>query len=453
MLLDTDATLPTEDMYGRNFINGRWVFPAAPYDFEIRSPSDSSVLATVPLSSHNDVNGAIAAARQSQRGDWAHAATRRYVLVDLLDWLAERAPELAELQCAESGLSPEDSAVSILAAMKLARTLVTESTGPVTRQHGGVSGHILSWGLPFTEMLTSVVGSLATGMSAVVKPSLRGPLSPVAVAMAASHTGLPPGVLNLVQGTGVDVGAALISSPELDRLHVHGNRNTLARARRAGPRTGVPLTTPSVGGNAAIVSPETAPGQIASMAAKAAAALRIHSTGGLFGQSIVAAHSRVAPAVLDALVDALSDITPAPLPSDPIRQRAIGRLGALCAGGAQVLLGGKIPDDIEHRMGWRIPPVVVDLGDSGRAADLLTSAGDPLGPILTVVRWTTDEDLEELFGDPLFADSYGSVWGDGFVDDFIRFGAMARSQIPIEMACDGKLPAAWSGRQLTTKRD
>ena len=63
-----------------------------------------------------------------------------------------------------------------------------------------------------------VLPALAGGDTVIVKPSLRGPLSPVAFAYLATQAGLPPGVVNVVQGTGVDVGAELISRPDLSAL-------------------------------------------------------------------------------------------------------------------------------------------------------------------------------------------------------------------------------------------
>jgi acyl-CoA reductase-like NAD-dependent aldehyde dehydrogenase len=445
MLLDTTTALPTDEHYNRNFIDGQWVFPAAPYEYEIRNPADSTISAVVPLSSRNDVSRAIAAAHRSQDGLWAHTDRRNQLLAQLLSRLAELAPGLARLQSIETGLAHADSVATIDAALRLARTILTRAVIDKHPLRPGVSGHILSWGLPFTEMLTNVFGAWTHGKSVVVKPSLRGPLSPVAVALAASHVGFPPGVLNVVQGTGVDVGAALVSSPVLSRLHARGNDITLSRARRAGARTQVPLSTLSAGGNAAIVYADVNPERIASLAVDTAAAVRIHSAGGPFGLPIVAVHRAVAAAVYAAILAEVSAITPAPLPTEPLRRRAMDRLDALRAGGGRVLLGGTIPDDIEHRMGWRIPATVVDLGNAQRAAPLLQSVGEPLGPILTVVRWTSHQDLDALFAAPRHLDGYAGTWGDSLGDERIRFGVITREQSPLDAAHSGLLPSAWIG--------
>ncbi|OPX05309.1 aldehyde dehydrogenase family protein [Mycobacterium sp. AT1] len=445
MLLDTPSSLPTDEIYNRNFIDGQWVFPGAPYEYEIRNPVDSTITAVVPLSSRNDVGRAIAAAHRSQDGLWADTDRRNQLLTKLLIRLAELAPDLSRLQSMETGLAQADSAATIDAALRLARTILTRAVIDKHPLHPGVSGHVLSWGLPFTEMLANVFGAWTQGKSVVVKPSLRGPLSPVVVALAASHVGFPPGVLNVVQGTGVDVGAALISSSTLARLHVHGNDNTLSRGRRATPRTHVPLSTLSAGGNAAIVYPDIAPDRVARLAGDIAAAVRMNSAGGPFGLPIIALHSTVASQVLEAIVGEATSVLPAPLPTEPLRRRAMGRLDVLRAGGARVLAGATIPDDVEHRMGWRIPATVLDLGNAERAAPLLRAAAEPLGPILTVVSWDSHQDLDLLFAAQRHLDGYASTWGDSVGDERIRFGVVTGEQSPLDAAFSGLLPSAWIG--------
>lgn len=96
-----------------------------------------------------------------------------------------------------------------------------------------MSAHILSWGLPFTETVTSTFLSLIRGGTVIVKPSLRGALSPVAFGFVAAAAGSPGGVVNVVQGTGVDVGAAMIGLPGLSALHVRAGSGRSLRPRGA----------------------------------------------------------------------------------------------------------------------------------------------------------------------------------------------------------------------------
>lgn len=443
MIVEAPHALPTDENFGRNLIGGEWRFPAAPYEFEIRNPIDSTITTEVPLSSRLDVAHAITAAERALSGPWTDPEARRQLLAGLLDRIAELQAELADLQCAETGLAFSDSTAALDASIGLARRRLESTAGRTG--HGAVSGHILGWGLPFTEMLLGVFAGLADGCTAVVKPSLRGALSPDAFAYLATEAGLPAGVVNIVQGTGVDVGAALISSDRLGRLSVHGNENTLARAARAFPFTGVPLSTLRGGGNAVLVYPDVSDRDIESLAVQTAAGVRMNSAGALFGIHSIAVHSVVAERVRDAVTAEVRKVHPAPLPVELQRRRTMSRLHRLNAAGGHVLCGGSVPDDIVHRMGWVVSPTVIDLGSAERASNLLDAVGDPMGPVLTLTEWATNSELDKLFSHPRHRDGYGSVWGDDTRHEPMLFGLLVRGRGPLSAARDGLVPRAWYG--------
>ena len=445
MLLDTDMALPTEEIYKRNLIGGRWVFPAAPYEFEIRSPANSAVIAEVPLSSRFDVRTAIEAASEAAVGDWTDSTHRISAMATLLDLLESRVAALAELQVVESGLSEDDSRATVDAALRLARSLLGCGSDKEASRRG-VSGHVISWGLPFTEMLSGVFMSMLRGNAVVVKPSLRGPLSPVAFALAATQAGLPPGVINIVQGNGIDVGAALMSSGGLTELHIHGGPDTISRAKRAASRVSAAVNTLSGGGNTAVVHPEFNPDDLTELVQAVVPGVRMNNAGGPFAIQTLAVHSSIDDSVVATIVSALTTTTAAPLPTDALRQRAIKRIVDLRRSGAQVLLGGEsTPDDVAHRMGWRMPPAVVDLGDAQQASELLKATGEPLGPVLMVTHWTEPSQLESLFDPQRYGDAYASEWGGQSLAIERTFGVAVRNQSPVEAASEGVIPSAWMG--------
>lgn len=455
MIVDTlPNALPTDDNYGRNFIGGEWKFPAAPYEFEIRNPLDSTITTEVPLSSRIDVTRAIAAASDALHGPWRESQTRGRSLARLLQRCTELSSDLARLQCTESGLSWSDSTALLDATLKLARGRLAERVlGTPADQPPVVSGHVLSWGLPISEMLLSVFSALVDGHTVVVKPSLRGALTPDAIALIAGEVGFPPGVINIVQGTGVDVGAALISSPDLGRLCVHGNENTLARASRAYPFTHVPLTTLRGGGNAAMVFPGAGDDDIANLAAAVATAVRVNSAGALFGLHAIAVHQDIAERVIEAVTEQVRTVRPAPLPVELQRRRTMSRVHRLAAAGGRVLCGGVVRDDIAHRMGWLVSPTVIELGPAARAVPLLDAVGEPSGPVLTISTWATHSDLERLFTHARHRDGYGSIWGDDVGHNTAAFGAVVRGQGPLAAARAGLVPRGWyegTGMQGTT---
>ncbi|HKS99624.1 MAG TPA: aldehyde dehydrogenase family protein, partial [Rugosimonospora sp.] len=226
------AALPTGEHYARNLIGGQWRFPAAPYEFEIRNPVDSTVTTVVPLSSRFDVARAVRAAG-TVAGAWAAEPAERIRLLGLLVAELDRlAGPLAALQSVESGLALADSRVAVAAVVRATWELLNH-TRRVGRPVPGVSGHVLSWGLPLAEAVCAIVPALRAGYPVVVKPSLRAPLSAVALGLLATRLGFPDGVVNVVQGTGLDAGAALLDTPGLAALQVRAGARTLAQAARS----------------------------------------------------------------------------------------------------------------------------------------------------------------------------------------------------------------------------
>src|ERR1039458_8357786 len=374
-VLDQPASsMPDVEHYARNLIGGQWQFPAAPYDFEIRNPHNSTVTAVVPLSSRFDVSEAIAAAQIALHESWADQEVRDRLLHALVSAMGANLQDLAHLQCTETGFSFADSLLAVEITAGLARSLVDSGAPDPVRPASGVSSHILSWGLPFTEVITSVLPCLIRGDTVVVKPSLRGPLTPIAFGLLATKVGLPPGVVNIVQGNGTDVGSELICRRELTSLHVRAGERTIAQAERAHERSRVPLHTLRGGGNVMVVGPDSEPDAIA-IAGSVAAGVRIHSCGGPFGVPLLAIHREIAGPILAEVMVQLSNVVTAPLPAESLRMHALNRIAALRDAGAEILLGGTgLPDDIEHRMGWSMPPTVLMLGTAGSPAVLVDQA-------------------------------------------------------------------------------
>ncbi len=430
--LDEDrACWPADEHYGRNFIGGRWLFPAAPYDFEIRDPADSTIITVVPLSSRFDVGRAVAAARSAHTGAWSDGATRARLLGALLNCLDTNRAALARLQSRETGLAFSDSLAAVQATVGVARALIDRAPlGAVPAT--GVSGHVLSWGLPLTEVVTSTVPVLLRGDTVVVKPSLRAPLSAVAFARLAEECGLPPGTLNIVQGTGVDVGAELFSRPDLSALYVRGGERSIANARRAQHRTGVPPHVVRGGGNVCIAGPDQL--DAGELGTAVAAGVRMHA--GPFGLPLLALHRDAPPAVLETVLERLTQTVAAPLPTEPLRARALARLDALTGAGASVLLGGHVPDDVTHRMGWRIPPTVLMLGEAGTPAARCDQDLAPLGPLLSVLTWDDWPDLTQHLSEERHAHGVAAVWGTG-----LPLAGTLRTGVVLPGAGSGPWPA------------
>jgi acyl-CoA reductase-like NAD-dependent aldehyde dehydrogenase len=446
-LVSTEASIPLalEEFFSRNLIGGEPRFPAAPYEFEIRSPSDSRIIAVVPLSSRFDVAQAVDAARVALGGGWSDREVRIRRLRSFVELLAEKEQDIAHVQSVETGLSPADSLAAVRITLREARSLFRCEAIARAPKAGGVSGHILSWGMPFTEVVTSVLPALVRGDAVVIKPSLRAPLSPALFGFLATESGLHPGVVNVVQGTGGDVGSELIRRSDLSGMYVRAGERTLAQAERGHTRTTVPLRTVRAGGNVAIVGAGGAV-HLDQITATVASMVRMNSAGGPFGLPLLALHSDVAHLVTEAVVEELSTVVAAPLPTEPLRAAALARIGSLVRAGARPLLGGvAIPDDIAHRMGWRLPPTVLALGDAGSRAALTQEVIPALGPVLGIVTFTEFESLAGSFRGRRFADGVAQVRGiDRDASKTLPHGLLVTDPDPTDYTESMRISPAWT---------
>lgn len=438
--------LPADEQYARNLLAGCWEFPAVPFDFEIRDPLHGDVITTVPLSSRLDVARAVAAA-SSAAGAWAaDGAARRLLVTRLVDEIESCAEPLAGIQALETGLDPGDSHAATQSLIGFCRALLAREPATASgRVSAGASGHVLSWGLPLAEVTCGVLPHLLAGRAAVIKPSLRAPMSAAAFAHLATRLGFPPGVINLVQGTGADAGAALIGASGLTALHVRAGERTLSQATRAAAASGARLSCLRAGGNVVVAGPDA---EVDQVAAVVASGQRVHSAGGPLGLPLLCVHVGIADRFADALLTRLQACRPAPLPTEPLRNRAIARVTAMVAAGAHVICGGVIPDDTRHRMGWILPPTVVV---AGTVQDWPAAAGvldEPVGPVLAVLTWRSPADLAGVFRHPRHADGIASIWGLGNADvaaAALPHSTILRQAAPIMALADGSLPASWAG--------
>lgn len=185
------------------------------------------------------------------------------------------------------------------------------------------------------------------------------------------------------------------------------------------------------GGNVAIVGPDADP--LAAVAAAVADAVRVHSAGGPLGLPTLLVHEAVHDRVVDAVLAALPAVAAAPLPSEPVRRRALALVEELRAAGLDVRTGGAVPDDVRHRMGWVLPPTVLTGGVLGHGPP--PGGAVPLGPVLDVRAWRTTAELAGAFADPRYRSGTAAVWG-------LADGELAGAALPhsLVLRCAG--PAA-----------
>ena len=207
------------------YIDGAWVRAAGEGDLEVRNPTTEELLGRVPAGNERDVDrAAVAAARAFEPWAATPLAVRVAYLERLKAALEARADELARTIALEVG-TPIRLARAIQADLPVtvagtcariaAEFAFEEEIGNslVVREPVGVVAAITPWNFPLHQAVAKIAPALAAGCTVVLKPSEIAPLTGFVLAAIADEIGLPPGVLNVVSGTGGGAGEALARHP------------------------------------------------------------------------------------------------------------------------------------------------------------------------------------------------------------------------------------------------
>ena len=217
------------------YINGQWVQPRGTQSMDVINPATEEAVATIALGNAEDVDLAVAAARNAFESYSQTSREERIALLErILGVFKKRMGEVAEAITAEMGapdkLSQMAQAPSGLghfaAALHALKNYEFEEqigTTQVVKEPIGVCGLITPWNWPMNQLTCKVAPALATGCTMVLKPSEVAPLSALLLAEILDEAGVPAGVFNLVNGDGPTVGAAMSAHPGIDMMSFTGS--------------------------------------------------------------------------------------------------------------------------------------------------------------------------------------------------------------------------------------
>jgi len=220
------------------YINGRWVEPKKPNDFNVINPCNEDICAIISLGSKEDTNAAIKSAKNAFE-TWKETTKedRLNYLEKLLSVYKKRSREMAEAISLEMG-APMDWATEVQTASGqlhledfILRLKVFEfdehfnekSNNHMCYEPIGVCGLITPWNWPINQIALKVIPALATGCTMILKPSEIAPISGMLFAEMIDEVGFPKGVFNLVNGDGAGVGTHLSGHPDVDMISFTGS--------------------------------------------------------------------------------------------------------------------------------------------------------------------------------------------------------------------------------------
>lgn len=254
-----------EKKYG-HFINGEFVAPASGKYFTSYNPSNEKPLADVGKGDARDMDKAVKAAKTAYDKVWKKmpAAERGKYLYRIARMIQERARELAVIESMDGG-KPIRESRDIDVPLAAAHFFYyagwadkLEYAFPGRKPESlGVAGQIIPWNFPLLMAAWKIAPALACGNTVVLKPAESTPLTAMKLAEIIRDSGLPPGVVNIVNGFG-DAGAALVNHKDVAKIAFTGSTDVGKIIQKAVAGTGKKLTL-ELGGKAANIVFEDAP--------------------------------------------------------------------------------------------------------------------------------------------------------------------------------------------------
>jgi len=416
-------------------IDGKWCAAASGETLAIINPATGSTLTTVPRGSEADIDNAVRAAlRALENPIWRDmtAMDRTKLMLKLADLIERDADDLAVLECLNNGKPASLTRwVEIEGSIKTFRyfagwiTKFGGETVPVSPRGGakilnyslkqpvGVCGLIVPWNYPMSMAAWKIAPAVAAGCTVILKPADSTPLTALRLGELALEAGFPAGVINIVTGLG-DAGAALVNHDSVAKIAFTGSTATGKKIVQASVGNLKKISLELGGKSPHIICDD------ADLDAAAAAA-----ANGIFfnsGQTCTAgSRLYVQDGCYNELVDRLvararaikvgNGLDPTVEMGPLINGSQLNRVTSYIASGQQqgatLAAGGERPGGLDASLSngfFLSPTVFVDVHE-----DMRIVKEEIFGPVVTVSRWKTHDELLHMANDSEYGLGAG-IW-------------------------------------------
>jgi aldehyde dehydrogenase (NAD+) len=408
------------------YIDGGWSSAADGAVYESYEPATGAPWVRVAEAGPDDIDRAVAAARAALEGSWSRvlAHDRARLLWRIGSVVDANRELLAHIESRDNGKALRETRAEMDAIVRyfeyfagVCQNVLGETMpqiGPcftyTRREPVGVVGAIIPWNSPLNMLAWKVCPALAGGNTVVLKPADETPVSALVFASLIEEVELPPGVLNIVPGTGARAGEAIVDHPDVDKIAFTGSTITGKRIAARAAST-LKLTTFELGGKSPNIVFDDADLELAVQ----------RTAYGIFsaaGQSCMAAsrtlvHRDVREEFVERLA-AKAETIRLGLPTDPNTQvgaqtsrRQLEKIKDYIAigtdEGVEVAAGGRQPEGLGD--GWFYRPTVL----AGADNQMRVAREEIFGPVTVVIEFGDEEEALRLGNDSPYGLA-GAVW-------------------------------------------
>ena len=412
-----------------NFIGGQWVAPVKGQYFENSSPVDGKVFTKVSRSSAEDIELALDAAHKA-KATWGQSSPteRSNILLKIADRLEANLETLAVAETWDNGKPIRET---LAADIPLTIDHFRYFAGCIRAQEGGISeidkdtiayhfheplgvvGQIIPWNFPILMAAWKLAPALAAGNCIVLKPAEQTPVSILVLAELIQDI-LPPGVLNIVNGFGVEVGRPLATNPRIAKIAFTGSTKVGQMIMEYATENIIPVTL-ELGGKSPNIFFEDVMDQDDDYLDKALegfAMFALNQGEVCTCPSRALVQESIADKFLEKAIERVKRIkTGHPLDTTTMigaqasQQQQDKILGCIATGraeGAQVLTGGGEPQDVGG--GFYIEPTVFR-----GTNEMKIFQEEIFGPVLSVTTFKDYDDAIRIANDTMYGLGAG-VW-------------------------------------------
>jgi aldehyde dehydrogenase (NAD+) len=399
--------------YGKFYINGQWVEPIGKGTSKVINPATGEISAVVPYGNAEDVDAAVRAARDAF-DSWSRtsAAERADFLRKIAAEGEKRNADLTQTIIDELGMPIQNAAVfqvdplAIICesfAEKAKHMEETREVGNsiVVKEPIGVCSMINPWNYPIWQMIGKVAPAIAAGCTMVVKAASQTPSHLFIFAEICDAVGLPPGVFNMVHGSGREIGAALSEHPEVDMVTFTGSTSAGVQvSNKAAPD--VKRVCLELGGKSPFIITEEADLDAAidfgvtdvmvntGQTCNALTRMIVHES--VYDEAVALAKSRAEALVVGDPTDPEAFV--GPMSSAEQKQTALDYINGAISEGASLVTGG--PEMPEGLTGGHYvsPTIFADVTN-----DMVIAQEEVFGPVLVMIRYSDIDQAIEIAND------------------------------------------------------